>query len=52
MQRKIITFDKIKFSSEAIRNGSPVYDEKNSDEYLKQLKVQERGINKMKAALA
>ncbi|MDY0933121.1 polymorphic toxin type 15 domain-containing protein [Chryseobacterium sp. CFBP8996] len=49
MLRKIITFDKIKFSSKAIENGSPVYDEKHSDEYLKQLKVQERGINKMRA---
>lgn len=49
MQRKIITFDKIKFSSEAIKNGSPVYDEKNSAEYLKQLKAQEHGINKMMA---
>lgn len=42
-------FSPLRISSESIKNGSPVYDEKNSAEYLKQLKAQEHGINKMMA---
>ena len=45
--RKVITFDMIKNSEDAITAGFPVYDEKHSKEYENQLKIQEQGINKM-----